>query len=405
MNGTRRTVLAAAGASLGGLSIGGVTKDRSLLPGRLVRLWTSDTDTTYTQNHHAFSTVVANESPVIAVPRNNIDGSTTCGVVGIDASGDVLWEQTIPPEKCDPHALGDMGVGFFTQRRTPEFLVGTEPDVFVLDALTGKRVFNRNALATISYSAPAVVQIPDSPPQLVVIDFAGNLSVLTPNGSVAWEKDLQQPVFVSPIVADVTQNGHPNILVNHGRRPSDVVCYDETGHGVWRQSLPDSVSSWTLTTSSNPPRIIAAVDDTIVLLDGLSGTIEWTRPIGRNPAVGPVNNDSVYVTVRDGTLRSVSIASGSVDWRSRVTQDSGYIPSPILGTITDRSTESIVTAARNGTISVLTAESGDLLAQEHLSATIYTPPQLLDITRDGTQDIILMTGAAHVIAFSLELPN
>lgn len=384
---------------MGGLSLGGLARDEPVSLGRLTSLWTSATETTYTQNHHGFATVVVNESPLIAIPRNDIDGSTNCGAVGIDAHGDVVWEQSVSPSQCNPHALGDVGVGNFTAESTPEFVVATETGVFVLDSLTGSPEFTRDVLSSISYSAPVVVQSADATPRLIAIDFAGNLTVLERDGTIAWTKDLNQPVFVSPLVADVTGDGAPNILINHGRRSSDIVCFDVTGQEVWSESVADSVSWWTVTHSTAHPGIVASVNDSVVFVDG-SGTVQWDRKIGRNPAVGASNHNAVFVGVRDGTLRSVSLESGSVNWTSRVTDASGHIPAPVLGRIRSSANRSVIAAARDGTLGTFDAESGELLARKQLSDTIYTSPRLLDITRDGTQDILVLTGTAQIKAFS-----
>ncbi len=224
--------------------------------------------------------------------------------------------------------------------------------------------------------------------------------MLTRDGSIAWSKDLDQPVFVSRLVADLTRDGTLIIILNHGRSPSTVVCFDEAGNLVWEQSLPDSITWWTLTHSPTLPGIFVSVNDRVVSLNGQSGAINWKRRVGRNPAVGAVDQAMAYVTVRDGTLRALSFASGSERWRNRLTDNTGYSSAPILGQVMRGEERAVIAAARDGTIGVFSAQSGNLLAREKLSATLYTSPRLLDVPRDGSHDIVVMTGSASVRAFT-----
>ncbi len=129
------------------------------------------TETTYTQNHHAFTTAVVNDIPVVAVPRNDLDGSQHCGIVGIDGNGDELWAHSFSPANCNPFALGDVSSGRFSQQINPEFFVAAEPWVLVFDSLTGTQVFTQDVLSSSSYSAPAVVRTTVTAPRLVVIEF------------------------------------------------------------------------------------------------------------------------------------------------------------------------------------------------------------------------------------------
>ena len=401
----RRTVLEHVG-TVGALSLAGCLESGGAeLPGSLSIEWTSETATEYEGNHHAMTTATVDGQPVVGVPRNGLDDSEDCGVVAVDATGGVLWSDALPPEHCNAHAIGDVGVGDLDGDGRHEFLAATETrGAFALDAATGEEAFRQNLLDSIGYSAPVVADFAgDGTPELAVVDFVGNLSVVRADGSVAWTRELERPVYVTPIVADVTGDGAPNLVVNHGRRPSEVACFDGDGGIAWRTEQEDASRTWSLVEREAGPALAAAtVGDDLLLLDGSDGARRWTAKMDTRVAVGGSDRHRVYAAARDGAVRALDVDDGGVRWTEQVTDEGVRMPAPAVGAVTGGESTNVVATAYDGTVAVLDGETGELLARRQLDADLYTKPVTADVTDDGTDEILVLYGDARVTALSYE---
>lgn len=401
---SRRSVLKHIGTA-GALSIAGCfDTNQTDLPGSLSVEWTSDTATDYEGNHHAMAAATVDGKSVIGVPRNGLDDSEDCGVVAVDATGDILWNSPLPPEHCNPHATGDIGVGDVDGDEHPEFLAATETaGVFAYDAATGEETFRQDLLDSIGYSAPVVADLTGSgTPEFAVVDFSGNLSVVRADGSVVWTHELGPPVYVRPLVADFTGDGALNVAVNHGRRPSEIVCFDGGGEIVWRTEQEHSSLTWSFVERRDRMAIVATVGDNLVLLDGETGQHQWTTAVGERVVVGESDRAHVYTAARDGAVRALDLDDGEIQWTKQVTEDGVRMPPPALGTVTGDGSANVVAAAFDGTVAVLETESGDLLARRRVDTDIYTWPLTADVTEDGRDNVLVLQGDARVVALSYE---
>lgn len=409
MTASRRRLLEQVGGGITLSLAGCINTSRSDLPGELSSEWVGETTTEYDENHHAMTTATVDGQPLVCLPRNDLDGAQTCGVVTLDANGAVLWSDTLPPEHCNPHAVGDVGVGDLTGDDRSEFLVATESEgVVAYDAATGDETFRQKLLESISYSAPIVANLTDDDtPELAIVDFAGNFSVVRPDGSVVWTEaeELEQPVYVTPLVADFTGDGRANVAVHHGRDPSEVVCFDGDGEIVWRSEQGYPSLTWTLADRDTGPALVTSRGNTVVLLDGADGHQHWSTTVGddlREVRLGEADHRHIYVGGPDGTVRALDIHDGTVQWKKQMTEDSVRMPPPAVGAVTGSETRNVVAATYNGTIAVFDAESGDEFARRQLDTGFYTQPRTVDLTGDGRDEIILLNGDARVSAFSYE---
>lgn len=400
----RRTLLKHIGTA-GTLSLTGCLEtDQADLPGSLSVVWMSDTATEYGDNHHAMATTTADGQLVIGVPLNDLDDSETCGVVALDATGDVRWRQTLPPEHCTPHAIGDLGVGDLTGDDSPEFLAATETrDVFAYDAATGEETFQQELLKSIGYNAPVVEDLTgDGERELVVGDFKGNITVVRADESVVWTHELDGTVYVTPIVADFTGDGSNELAVNYGRRPGEVICFNGDGETVWRTALEQVSQTWSLVQRDAGPALAAATGDSIALLNGTSGEQQWTASVGEHVAVGESDSNHVYATAGDGAVHALDLDDGAARWTQQVTDEDVRMPAPALGSITGDGAANVVAAAYDGTVAVLDAETGELFGRRQLDTALYTQPVTADVTGNGSDDILVLYGGGRVAALSYE---
>lgn len=364
--------------------------------------WTSDTGTPYTGNHNVMGVAETGERTVVGVSLNGLDGADYCGVVALDAAGNALWRAPLPPEHCTDHAISDVGVGEFTDADHPEFLVGTiSGSVLAYDAVTGEETFRRDLLDSIPFGAPVVANVDDDGTrELAVVDFAGNLSVVRPDGSVAWARTLELPVYVAPLLTDVTNDGTAEIVVNHGDSPSELICFGGGGELVWRVELEGPARTWSLVERANGPVLVGATGDRIVSLDGRTGERRWTTSLDAETSVGGSDRGSVYTAARDGVVRALSLDDGGVRWRTRVTGDGVRTSAPALGSITGTDAPEVAVTAHDGTVAVLESGAGELRVGRELDADLYASPVPVDVSGDGRDDLLALYSDGRVAAFS-----
>lgn len=398
----RRTLLARLLPAGGVLAAGCLNAGRSTTPGSLSVEWVGGDAATYDGNHHGMAAADVDGRPVLGVPRNDFD-EEGCDVVAIDDSGQVLWDVPLAMGDCNPHAIGHVGVGAPNGDDRPAFLVAMEAgDVIAYDAATGQETFRAtDLLESIGFSAPVATDLSgDGTPELAVTDFAGNLSIVRPDGSIVWTAALESPVHLTPIAADLTTDGDPNLAVNSGRLPGEVICFDGDGEVAWRAERDDAALSWSLVERRDTSAIALTDRDRVALLDGRTGESLWSTALDRDARVGPGDGNSVFATARDGVVRALDLGDGTVRWETKLSEERVRMVSPAVGAVSGGSTTNVVATTYDGTVAVLDATAGELLASRELDVGLFTPPVLVDVTEDGRDDVLLLYGDARVGALT-----
>lgn len=383
-------------------------------PGDLTREWVSDTATEYDGNHHDIAVATVDGEPVVGVPRSDLDGSERCGLVALDGSGDVDWQHRFPPEHCTPHAIGDVTVGSLSAGDDPAFFAATEQEtVLGVDAGTGTRTFQHET-TSLGFSAPVVADLTgDGGRELAVVDFSGLVQVVRPDGTTLWSTDVGRSVLVDPVAADVTGDGATELVVSS--RPEEsrgglITVFDATGTRLWNATLErpaTSVSSAADAGSENATGpetrlVVPTRDATVVGLDA-AGERTWSRSFDDRGTVGASTGETAYLSTADGSVHALDVTDGSVRWTRSVAGDVRQLSPPVLGDATNDGTPEVAVTGSDGTIAILDADGGDVLAGHDAGEPIHVAPALVDVTGDGSPEILVLYGDGRVAAYSFEL--
>lgn len=411
----RRLLVSASGALLA--SAGGcLNVASSEEPDTLAVEWITDKPDSYEGNHHDLATARVDGDLRIAVPQNGLDGSDQCGVVTYDGIGTEVWRQQLPSEHCNAHAVGDIGVGDLTASGGPEFFTPTESgDVVGYDARGGDERFRAAVIESIGFSAPVVARLGQSDePVLLVADFEGPLSAIAANGSVLKSVSVERPVYVHPMVADVTGDGAANVVVSHGAYPNEVVCYDREWAVEWVAEQEQATRSW-IRFERDAGSAIATLDgNTVRALDGADGSLAWSTDVGDDLTeahVGGADDRQLYVSAPDATLRALDVETGEIRWAEGIGGDESRMAPPAVGSVagtesssgSSRGSSTVVAVGYGGTVTAFD-DSGELLGRRDLDTDLYTQPVPVDLTGSGTEEVLVLFGDARVAALSFEQP-
>lgn len=398
---TRRSFIASAGtlgvvgSTSGCVDIGGTT------PGNLRVDWTSGTATEYQGNHHMLSAATYDGDTFVGVPRNDFADSDACGVVALDNRGEVHWEQSLPPERCNAHAVGHMGVGDLTGDDRPAFLATLEPtEVAGYDVLTGEETFRYDVLETFGYSAPVTAPLSgDGTRQLVVVDFRGYLVVINDDGTIRWERDLDGPVFVTPFITEPNGNGDRRILITHGDDPNKVSCFGPNGDRHWyTETGRDPPLAWAHSTVDGDELVFTSSDDTIFRIEP-DGRIEWSNSLGgqlREARIGAADERHAYVSTPDGALRAIDVENGDTVWREAVIDDDQRLVAPRIGSFRGEGNYEVCAVGYDGLVGMYDATTGELLGQYEFDTGLSIAPITADVDGDGRDELLVLHADATV---------
>ncbi|MES3516336.1 MAG: PQQ-binding-like beta-propeller repeat protein [Natronomonas sp.] len=335
--------------------------------------WTTDTGVEYDGNHHGIAATTVGDETVIAAPINDLDDSAFCGIVAVDADGSTLWDDRRPPAHCNPHAVGDLGVGSITGT-DPEFLVAVETgDVFGYDPTTGDRTFSADVLDSIGYSSP-VGMVVDGQRRLVVVDFEGLVVATDSTGTIEWQDRLDGNSPTDPLVADFDGDGRPEVAVST-HRPNRIVCFDADGTVRWTRELSERNRSWTTVDRGETTGVAVTTYDGDVLCLDHRGDAVWSDSVGRRPRINAVE-DAVYTADHDGTISAFDAADGAVRWRESVAEDDSALESPAVGTIGGIS--AVAVTGFDGSLTLCDPEDGTRLARGTSEVGFFVPPVFVD---------------------------
>ncbi|WP_135852584.1 outer membrane protein assembly factor BamB family protein [Halorussus salinus] len=397
--------------------------------------WVSDTERNVTGNHHvAVGGRVGDRSLVFApisgtAPngaghdhdhRDTVsddssaasDAAAGCGLVALSgSSGAAQWTYEVPAENCTIHAIADPTLADVDGDGTREVLAtSTEKTVAAFDPTTGERSFEHN-LSAYGYTRPLVANFTgDGDPEVVVVDVHGTVFVVEPDGETVWTRELPADyVWGQPHVEEFDGDGAPELAVALGN--GRLVMLESDGSVAWNRSVGagDSVT-WFATGQADGDAsaelVTATSGGNVSLFEG-DGSLVWRRSFGAYAAVDAVGDGDddgtpeVYATARDGNLRAIDAADGTVEWSTSLTTVNAQMtPPPVLGDVDGDGDDELVAASNGGTVAVVDPESGEILAEYERDTPIWTNPTLGDVDDDPEPEILVMYGDGRVAALS-----
>lgn len=389
-------------------------------PGELTREWVSETATEYDGNHHDIAVATVNGEPVVAVPRSDYDGSDRCGIVAVDASGDVAWRRPFSPDHCTPHAVGDVAAGTLHGGGEPGFFAATEQEVVLgVDAATGAATFEHETTSS-GFSAPVVADLTgDGRRELAVVDLSGRVQVVQADGTTVWSTDVGRSSLADPVATDATGDGTTELVVAsrpEGSRGGEISVFDATGTLVWNATLerpathvvptavggnPNGPASATGSGSDVKTRLVVSTRGGDVVGFDATGERTWSRSYPALATVGATTVETVYISTDDGSVHALETAGGSDRWTRGVGGEDGSLSRPTLADVTGDGSLEIAVTGSDGTVAVLDGD-GEVLAREATGAPVHVAPAFADATGDGTADVLVLLGDGRLAAYSFE---
>lgn len=404
-----------------GLAVLGLAGWGSVASGALTEAWISDTARDNRVNHHAVGAgpdgrvIVA---PIAEVPHSDVPiGKYSCALVRLaPTTGSVLWRVSIPPDDCTTHALTQPAIADIDGDTALEVVVSTTEDALVVyDARTAREQF-RVQLSTYGYGRPTIANVTPAPGREIVTSaIDGGVVVVEANGTVAWRAQVADgfanessvSVWAAPIVADVTGDGRPEVVVGTGNGPT-VLGND--GHIEW--TAPGGAFDTATAQSDRDAQreLFTATRQTVLARDGATGAVEWRRTItggARIRTAADADGDGVvelYVS-RAGGIVALDATTGETDWNTTIsTSDAADVPPPVLGDVVGDGQAELIAVVQTGTVVVLDPSTGSELASYERDVPIWTVPTPADLDDDGQDEILVRYGDGRVVALDLSTP-
>lgn len=419
---TRRSVAAVALAATAVLLAGGAVfvsltdedaaSDRTEeidAPGTLEPRWRYEAETGTSGNHHELATATVDGETVVAVPVNGLDDTEQCRLEAVDADGNRSWRADVPAEDCSIHAVGDAAAGDVDGDGAPEFAVGTgEHVVRVLDADTGEERA-RGEMDSFGFSAPLLVDGNGSGTALVAADFTGGVHGFDADGDRRFSRPLEGSVWASPIAVGTGPNAR--VAVAHGKltRFGEVVVLTRDGEVVRRIELPGAPISWAQVDEES---VVAATRrGDVVAVDLGTGDRRWAVRFDTGAAVGAATDGRAFVSAPDGRVYALGLDDGGTAWSAEIVGDHEHdgahdddhehaAPAPTTADVDGDGALEVVAVARDGTVSVLDAETGDLLARHAVDGEVFVHPAAADVDGEAGQEVLVLQGDGRVVALS-----
>ncbi len=413
----RRTIVALVVilVAVGGLALAGLVADRQERV-TITPLWTSDTAREVGGNHHVPAAGRIGEQGMVYAPISGRAGSPNCALVALaGTTGSTEWTAPIPPPNCTVHSVADPTLADYDGDGVEEVIVATtEQRVAAYDPRSGDREFHYN-LTSYGYTKPVVADlVGDGDPELIVVDVAGTVVVLRPDGTAVWTTRLDSFTWGQPAVADIDGDGEPELAIGLGGS-GELVAFEADGTRVWEApSTFDSSITWMTTAQATQDAAVDIVVATargglVSLVDGRTGERVWTRDLGRYAAVHSVGDGDgdgdpeVYAVARDAVLRSLDADTGEIEWTTTLTTgDVQMTPPPVLGDLDGDGTPELLAVTNDGIVSVVDPRTGDVLGSHERDRTMYATPRLADIDGDGDLEAFVIYDRGQVVAFDIE---
>jgi len=366
--------------------------------GELDRLWTAGPTTEYGGNHHKMGATWLGGDPVVGVPHSERPDTPGCGLLALDATGQVRWRRDLPAGSCDPHAVGDVSVGSIDGEAV--LLAATiEGTVVAYSAETGDPRFEADLVETIPYSAPVISpELADGSRRIVVVDNTGNVVAARPDGSVAWTHSVEGVVYPAPVVRDVDGDGSVEIVVTTDRKRGWVIALDTAGEVRWEAEFETGGKALSSVGRGDHRDVVLSTwGGEVAAVDGRTGEIRWAETLADRGILGDSDGDRLYASEGSGVVHAVDPVDGTVVW----TVDSLGTDAPanapvVLGGKT--SSPTVASLSYDGSLGLIDA-SGEVLAEHSFGESSYTSPLPVDLTGDGREELLVMFGDGRVEAY------
>lgn len=397
-------VVLAATAFVGFGNLGGSSADLDL-----ETHWVSDTGVDVNANHHAAAIGDVDGNPMLFAPVSGRRGTEECGLYAFHANGSRAWKYSVPPENCTIHAVADATTTDYDGDGSIEVLTATtERAVHAFDGQSGENELRYN-LTSYGYTRPVVADLTgDGQPEIIVVDAFGTVSVIRPDGSTVWEKQLETYTWGQPDVADFDGDGDPELAVGIGG-DGKLLLFEADGSIAWTRTdgIAGGVTWMTTGQSDNddPVEIVVATPEGgVLMVDGESGEQEWRQDFEAFAAVhafGDGDGDGtpeVYATARDGTLRAIDATTGEIEWETTLTNERvQMMPPPTLGDVDGDDAPDLVAVSNDGSVAIVDPTNGEIRGQYERDAPIYTHPVTGDLDGDGDDEIVVTYGDGRVV--------
>lgn len=359
----------------------------------------SELQTSSHGNHHQPAVLRRGDGALVLVPLNGQDED--CRLVALRADGSETWRHEVPPDECDPHAVGDVATGSFPGEE-PSVLVTTgERKVLALAPADGDVRFEHE-LDAFGYSSPVVVN--DGRRTLVATDFYGSVTAVAANGSERWTHELGSLVWARPMVA-TTPDGDRRIVLAGGQPGDSGVLrgLDADGAEQWTAEFDRPVRSADRTTIDGEPAVVAAsVDGSVTAVRAEDGATLWSRSFGSTPRVR-TGGHGLYV-VDDGTARRLALGNGSTVWTRSIDGEFDVAMRAEVASLGGDRTAVVVLDQRGG-LNLLAADSGERLASHRVDAELLAPPAAADVTGDGVDELVVVYGDGRIALLAYDPPS
>ena len=402
--------------------------------GDLTERWVSDTPRQNERNHHAIGASADGRvvvAPVAEVPNEGVElTNTSCTLARLNTSdGAVEWRTTVPPENCFTHALSEPVIADLNGDSTGETPAGnrnatrsgdggrvvvsatTMNALVAYDAETGNerwRVPLSTGDPSYGYGRPTVADLTAAPGREVVVSsIHGNVTAVAAGGTVAWRTsfaavgETDAIVQQRPLVGDVDDDGGREVVVGSG---SELLVVNADGSVAWNRSVPSSYVVATQADDDPASELLVGDGRTLTALDGETGERQWTSdpeaPLRyREVADGDGDGtDELYAGTFEGGVVAVDVHSGDVEWRTTVSGEGQPVWAPVTADLDGDGDLAVVTTSRDGTVTVLAADGGRVLATYQRAVPIETHVTLADADGDDRAEILVRYGDGRVVA-------
>lgn len=380
-------------AAAGGLLVDDSAADP---PGELEPLWTSNTTTSISGNHHQPAVTAVDGARLVLVPLNGLDED--CRVAALDADGEPVWRHQVSAADCHAHAVGDVAVGRFPGDDSSALVATGEEHVHALDLDSGDPVLTAQ-LEEFGYSPPAVL----GDEAVVVTDFYGNVAAVGSDGTERWNHSIDAYVWARPMVAPGPDGDHRVVVAGGNSGESGIVRgLRADGSEVWTTRYDRPIrSAERATIGDEPAVVVATVDGTVEAVDTDDGTTRWERSFGGTTRV-TVSDGSIYVVDDRGTVRRLTPDDGATQWKRSSGLESDLPMRVGVVDFADREAAPVALEP-DGRIRVLDPADGSTLATHRLDGRLLAPPTTSDLAGDADDEIVVVTGDGRTVALEILL--